>query len=123
MTDRLAEPAGGTPLTDEERQGLRLPVFTRDELNRAEAENITRAMSWLFFSRRGLQRESVPREAWLRRLHGRMYDQVWAWAGQYRTTDRNLGVPYSQVRMDMRTIEADVGEWLPGGRGRGEGQS
>jgi Fic-DOC domain mobile mystery protein B len=112
MTDRLAEPAGGTPLTDEERQGLRLPVFTRDELNRAEAENITRAMSWLFFSRRRLQPESVTRESWLRRLHRRMYDQVWAWAGQYRTTDRNLGVPYWQVRVDMRNIEADVGEWL-----------
>jgi Fic-DOC domain mobile mystery protein B len=112
MTDRLAEPAGGTPLTDEERQGLRLPVFTRDELNRAEAENITRAMSWLFFSRRRLQPELVTREAWLRGLHGRMYEQVWAWAGQYRTTDRNLGVPYWQVRVDMRNIEADVGEWL-----------
>jgi Fic-DOC domain mobile mystery protein B len=112
MTDRLAEPAGGTPLTDEERQGLRLPVFTRDELNRAEAENITRAMSWLFFSRRRLQPELVTREAWLRGLHGRMYEQVWAWAGQYRTTDRNLGVPYWQVRVDMRNVEADVGEWL-----------
>jgi Fic-DOC domain mobile mystery protein B len=112
MTDRLAEPAGGTPLTDEERHGLRLPVFTRDELNRAEAENITRAMSWLFFSRRRLQPELVTREAWLRRLHGRMYDQVWAWAGQYRTTDRSLGVPYWQVRVDMRNVEADVGEWL-----------
>jgi Fic-DOC domain mobile mystery protein B len=112
MTDRLAEPAGGTPLTDEERQGLRLPVLTRDELNRAEAENITRAMSWLFFSRRRLQPELVTREAWLGRLHRRMYDQVWAWAGQYRTTDRNLGVPYWQVRVDMRNVEADVGEWL-----------
>jgi Fic-DOC domain mobile mystery protein B len=112
MTDRLAEPAGGTPLTDDDRQGLRLPVFTRDELNRAEAENIAGAMSWLFFSRRRLQPELVTREAWLRRLHRRMYDQVWAWAGQYRTTDRNLGVPYWQVRLDMRNIEADVGEWL-----------
>jgi Fic-DOC domain mobile mystery protein B len=112
MTDRLAEPAGGTPLTDEERQGLRLPVLNRDELNRAEAENITRAMSWLFFSRRRLQPELVTREAWLRRLHGRMYGQVWTWAGQYRTTDRNLGVPYWQVRADMRNAEADVGEWL-----------
>lgn len=112
MTDRLAEPPGGTPLADEERQGLRLPVLTRDELNRAEAENITRAMSWLFFSRRRLQPGLVTREAWLRRLHRRMYDQVWAWAGQYRTTDRNLGVPYWQVRVDMRNVEADVGEWL-----------
>ena len=112
MTDRLAEPAGGTPLTDEERQGLRLPVLTRDELNRAEAENISRAMSWLFFSRRRLQPELVTREAWLKRLHRRMYDQVWTWAGQYRAADRNLGVPYWQVRVDMRDLEADASTWL-----------
>ena len=45
MTDLVSRPADATPLTDEERQGLRLPVITRDELNRAEAENINRAMS------------------------------------------------------------------------------
>ena len=112
MTDLLSEPADATPLTDEERQDLRLPVLTRDELNRAEAENISRAMSWLFFSRRRLLPESVTQEAWLKRLHQRMYNQVWAWAGQYRTIDRNLGVPCWQVRVDMRNLEADVNAWL-----------
>ena len=114
MTDPVSGPADATPLTDEERRGLRLPVLTRAELNRAEAENIGRAMSWLLFSRRRLRSESVTREAWLRRLHARMYDQVWTWAGQYRTTDRNLGVPYGQIRMDMRNLEADVSSWLAG---------
>jgi Fic-DOC domain mobile mystery protein B len=75
-----------------------LPVLTRKELNRAEAENISRAMTWLFLSRRRLRSESVAREAWLQRLHRRMYDEVWAWAGQYRTADRNL--------------EADAQAWL-----------
>jgi len=111
-TDPLGEPYDGTPLTDEERQGLRLPVLTRKELNRAEADNISQAMTWLFFSRRRLAPELVTREAWLMRLHRRMYDQVWAWAGRYRTTDRNLGVPYWQIRMDMRDLEADVQAWL-----------
>ena len=111
MTDPLDQPDEGTPLTDEERQGLRLPVLTRKELNRAEAENIIQAMTWLFLSRR-LRPESVTREAWLRRLHGRMYAQVWTWAGQYRTIDRNLGVPYWQIRVDMRDLEADVRAWL-----------
>jgi Fic-DOC domain mobile mystery protein B len=41
-----------------------------------------------------------------------MYDQVWTWAGQYRTADRNLGVPYWQVRTDLRDLEADVNAWL-----------
>ncbi len=111
MTDPLDEPDDGTPLA-EERQGLRLPVLTRKELNRAEAENISRAMTWLFLSRRRLRPESVTREAWLERLHWRMYDQVWAWAGLYRTADRNLGVPYWQIRVDMRNLEADAQAWL-----------
>jgi Fic-DOC domain mobile mystery protein B len=112
MTDPLGEPGDGTPLTDEERQGLHLPVLTRDELNRAEADNISQAMTWLFLSRRRLRPQSVTREDWLQRLHWRMYNQVWAWAGKYRRTDRNLGVPYWQIRMDMRDAQADVQAWL-----------
>jgi hypothetical protein len=45
VTGPLGEPDGGTPLTDGERQGLRLPVLTRQELNRAEADNINQAMT------------------------------------------------------------------------------
>jgi Fic-DOC domain mobile mystery protein B len=112
MTDLLAEPSGGTPLTEDERQGLRLPVLTRDELNRAEAENISSAMLWLFNSRRRLRPESVVTQTWLISLHRRMYDLVWSWAGKYRTTDRNLGVPYWQVRVEMRNLEADAQAWL-----------
>lgn len=44
MTELIPGPADATPMTDEERQGLRLPVVTRDELNRAEADNINSAM-------------------------------------------------------------------------------
>ncbi len=108
MTDLASGPADATPLADEERCGLRLPVITRDELNRAEAENICSAMSWLFFSHRRLQPQSVIREAWLKGLHRRMYDQVWTWAGRYRTSDRNLGAPYWQVPMEVHDLEADA---------------
>jgi Fic-DOC domain mobile mystery protein B len=112
MTDLTSGPADATPLTEDERQGLMLPVLTRAELNRAEAENISLAMSWLFFSRRRLQPGSVTTEPWLRGLHRRMYSQVWSWAGRYRTTDRNLGVPCWQIRIGMRDLEADAGAWL-----------
>jgi hypothetical protein len=56
-TDPLGEPDNGTPLTDEERRGMRLPVLTRKELNSVEAENISQAMTWLFFSQRRLRPE------------------------------------------------------------------
>jgi Fic-DOC domain mobile mystery protein B len=112
MADLLAEPQDATPLTEGERKGLRLPVLTRAELNQVEAENISRAVSWLFLSRRRLRPEAVVREEWLKRLHWRMYSQVWAWAGEYRTTDRNLGVPFWQIRVDMQNLEADASAWL-----------
>lgn len=91
---------------------MRLPLLTRAELNRAEAENIGKAMLWVFDPRRRPRPEEVIRESWLARLHRRMYDEVWTWAGRYRTTDKNLGVPYWQVRMDMRTLEDDARAWL-----------
>jgi Fic-DOC domain mobile mystery protein B len=112
VTDLAREPAGATALTEAERRGLLLPVLTRAELNRAEASNISDAMSWLFLSGRRLRPELVTGEDWLKRLHRRMYGQVWAWAGQYRTSDRNLGVPYWQVRMDMRALRDDAAAWL-----------
>ena len=79
-------------------------------MNLAETQNIGRAVSWLFSHRR--RPESVTREAWLKNLHRRMYGEVWTWAGQYRTTDRNRGVPYWQIRADMHNLEADVHSWL-----------
>jgi Fic-DOC domain mobile mystery protein B len=112
MTDLLAVPPDATPLTEQERTGLRLPVLSRAELNRAEAENISLAMLWLFQSRRRLRPEVVIREEWLIRLHKRMYGQVWKWAGKYRTSDRNLGVPYWRIRLDMRDLEAGAQAWL-----------
>lgn len=112
MSDLAADPADATPLTHAEKRGLLLPVQTRAELNRAEAECILSAVSWLFLSRRRLRPESVIDEDWLKALHKRMYGSIWAWAGQYRVADRNLGVPYWQIRMDMRVVLADARAWL-----------
>ena len=60
MPELTQGPPDATPLTSEERRGLRLPVLTRDELNLAEAQNIGEAAAWLFLARRST-----------RRIHGR----------------------------------------------------
>jgi Fic-DOC domain mobile mystery protein B len=112
MTGLDTEPADATPLTESERRGLLLPILTRAELNRAEADAILDAMAWVFLSRRKLAAETVTSEDWLAGLHRRMYGQVWAWAGRYRTSDRNLGVPYWQIRADLRSALADTRTWL-----------
>ncbi len=77
-----------TPLTPAERDGL-IPshVSLRGELNELEQKNIAEADSWAFARKRGVLGEPFPLG-----LHRRMFRRVWRWAGQYRNSDRNLGV-------------------------------
>lgn len=102
-----SDPAGTTPITWEEQQGLIATwVSTRAELNTVEQENIATAVRWSR-SRRFAPR-TVANEAWLQRLHRRMFSTVWKWAGQYRTSPRNLGVPHWEISAGVRTVAADI---------------
>ncbi len=90
MSDPLFdnEDDAATPITAEEREGL-IPAYItlRRELNEAEQIGIADADRWAFARRR-----NVLDEPFLKNLHKRMFGQVWRWAGQYRTTARNIGV-------------------------------
>jgi Fic-DOC domain mobile mystery protein B len=41
-----------------------------------------------------------------------MFHQVWAWAGTYRTTERNLGVPAWRIATDVATLLDDAHFWI-----------
>ena len=88
MTERFETDDAATPLSSEERNDL-IPTYValRAELNELEQKNIAEANSWAFGRKR-----KVLDEAFLRGLHRRMFNQVWRWAGNYRTTERNIGV-------------------------------
>lgn len=77
-----------TPLTPEEAAAL-IPAFiaTRADLNIAEQRNILAAESWAFRRSR-----DVLTESFLRQLHHKMFNQVWKWAGAYRSSARNIGL-------------------------------
>jgi len=97
-----------TLLTSEEREGLVPSYIThRRELNEAEQQGITTAQAWAFMRKR-----DVLDESFLRRLHLRMFGDVWRWAGQYRTTARNIGVDAWRIGPDVRQLLADVGYWI-----------
>lgn len=97
-----------TPLTDEERNGL-IPthIALRSELNELEQRNIAEADQWAFSRKR-----KVVDEAFLRGLHRRMFNRVWKWAGDYRTTERNLGVAPYKIQPDLHQIMDDVRYWI-----------
>jgi Fic-DOC domain mobile mystery protein B len=100
-------PDGATPLDDEEVEGL-VPssVTTREQLNEWEATNIQVAMEWLFRVPRSV--DDVLQVSFAEELHRRMFDQTWTWAGKYRSTEKNIGLSPSQVRVALRDRLADA---------------
>lgn len=108
MSDLFEEPDNATPLTPEERNAL-LPshITYRHELNEAEQENIYRAQDWALARRRDLLTETF-----VKGLHARMFGDVWRWAGQFRTSERNLGIPHYEVPMALRQLLDDAKTWI-----------
>ncbi len=109
MTDPLAEQDNAsTPLSVEERNALiRSDITLRGELNDAEQQNILEADAWAFSRKR-----NVLDEKFLNKLHERMYGNVWRWGGQYRQSQKNIGVPYYRIPADLRTLLDDCRYWI-----------
>lgn len=108
-TDPLFEADdAATPLTPEEKLGLMPSYITlRRELNEAEQINVTRAEQWAFSRKR-----DVLNEAYLRRLHKQMFQDVWTWAGEFRTSERNIGVEPWRIVTELRELLENVRYWI-----------
>lgn len=78
---------GATALAPQDREAL-IPtwIVTRDDLNRAERDNIAAGLRWA--RRRGFD---VLDPDDLMALHKRMFGDVWRWAGQPRQVVTNIG--------------------------------
>lgn len=101
---------GQTPLDPDEAAGL-LPrwVSSRADLNAAENANIQSSYGWA--SAELARGTSVASDGFLRGLHAAMFGQVWAWAGRYRATERNIGVAPHQITTQLHHLFADTATW------------
>ena len=101
MTIELHEPAGATPLTPDELQGLKTKhISARGELNELESDNIIEGLTWL--ERRPKSFDVLTDDA-AREVHKRLCGKVWDWAGTYRQAEKSIGVPVWQISTEMRT--------------------
>ena len=102
------EPDGATPVDADEAEDL-VPahIRTRAELNEWEQANILRAAQWV-------ERTNAKPldEGTIRGLHRRMFDRTWKWAGQYRTSDKNIGVYWAEIPVQLRNFVEDGRFWL-----------
>lgn len=114
-----AGPDGATPLSDDERDGLRLSwVATRDDLNAAEAANIAQALRERRWRR--CSTAQLLDDLTLRQLHRSMFGDVWKWAGTYRTTEKNIGSDPDHIAVRVRDLCADATYWFQAHRGDDE---
>jgi Fic-DOC domain mobile mystery protein B len=102
---------GSTPLDRDVLSQLIPNLSTKEELNEWERQNILAAKDWAL-NPRVMKREDPLIEPYLRELHKRMFDQTWKWAGKYRKTEKNLGVPFHQITNGIAALLGDVHYWI-----------
>jgi Fic-DOC domain mobile mystery protein B len=101
---------GQTPLDEDEKEGLLIKtIATRGELDEFEQQNIEQAVQWSLG--RSFKADAVFTEYFIRELHGRMYRNVWAWAGEFRKTNKNIGVDKWQIPTELRYLLDDAKFW------------
>ena len=102
---------GQTPIDDDDKAGLLIPtISTRGELDEFEQLNIEQAVQWSL-SRR-FRAEEILTEKFVRALHKRMFGHVWAWAGEFRKSETNIGVDTWQIAVSLRNLLDDTRFWI-----------
>jgi Fic-DOC domain mobile mystery protein B len=101
---------GQTPLEEEEKDGLLIPtIATRGELDEFEQQNIEQAVQWTLT--RNFKQQDIFTEVFIKDVHKRMYNNVWAWAGKFRKTNKNLGVDKQYIGIELKKLLDDVIYW------------
>ena len=99
--------AGQTPIDANESDGLKIKtITTQSELNEFEQLNIERALHWTLKKR--FTAEQLLSEKFILSLHKKMYGDVWKWAGKFRTTEKNLGIPFPLIGIELRKLIDDT---------------
>lgn len=102
--------AGNTPIAPEELEALIPALSTQSELNEWEWTNIMEAEKWCFG--RSLKSENPFTDAYIRKLHKKMFGKTWKWAGDYRKTEKNIGVPVFKIREMLAGLLGDAEFWV-----------
>jgi Fic-DOC domain mobile mystery protein B len=100
-----------TPLDEDEKEGLLIPtIATKGELDEFEQQNIEAAILWTLT--RTFRPEMVFTEDFVKTVHKKMYGEVWAWAGEFRKTNKNIGIDKWQVPTELHNLLEDAKYWV-----------
>lgn len=105
MALTIAHPPGATPLNPDELGGL-IPTHltTQEQLNEWEQKNILEGERWAFERKHG----NVLSTKFACTLHERMFGETWNWAGQIRTSEKNIGIDPAEIRPALHELFENV---------------
>lgn len=102
---------GQTPLDEEEKEGLKIKtIATHQELDEFEQQNIEAALGWLM--KKKISSELFLSEKFIKELHKKMFGLVWSWAGTFRKSNKNIGVEWRTIAVDLKKLFDDCFYWL-----------
>lgn len=103
-------PKGATPYTEGDFKNL-IPshVTLQSELNEWEQANILEAEQWAFSKSK--TRDIFALE-YIKKLHYKMFDKTWRWAGKFRQHQTNIGcVPYL-INTKLSQLLSDISYYI-----------
>ncbi|GBD91424.1 fic/DOC family protein [bacterium BMS3Abin04] len=102
---------GQTPLDEDEKDGLLIStITTRGELDEFEQLNIQKAIEWTLKNKFNI--DKILTEEFAKNLHKKMFDEVWKWAGDFRTTNKNIGVDKFMIGIEVKKLIDDCNFWI-----------
>lgn len=102
---------GQTPIDEDEKEGLLIKTITNlGELDEFEQLNVEKAIEWTLKRKPDVQK--ILTEEFAKELHKKMFEDVWKWAGQFRTTNKNIGVDKFQIGVELRNLLEDAKYWI-----------
>jgi Fic-DOC domain mobile mystery protein B len=102
---------GKTPLDEDEKEGLIIPtVTTRGELDEFEQLGVEKAVEWTMKITFGLHQ--ILTEEFVKALHRKMFEEIWNWAGEFRKSNKNLGVDKELIRVELKKLLDDCRYWI-----------
>ena len=98
---------GATPLNPDESVGL-IPryITTQSQLNEWEQSNILDAEQWMIG--RHFLLDKIATHDFICNLHRRMFGKTWKWAGEFRRSNKNIGIDWLMISASLKNLCDDL---------------
>lgn len=102
-------PEGATPLDPDELEGLKFRhITTREQLNHLEQGNIQSGLLWL----QKKKHIDLLTESFIKKLHQKLFGEVWKWAGTFRKTEKSIGIDPLHIQIQLHQLLEDIRFWI-----------